>query len=384
MNWKRYVLGLGLLVGIGSALGFYWLLDRERGELRLHGIVETQEVRLSSKIGGRIKKILVREGETVQPNQELVLLEAPELEARRDQLQAAWEAAQAQLARAQNGSRPEEKAAARATLDLAEAKLKRLEAGYRREEVTMAHGDWKALEGDLQRAQKDWEREERLLSSRSTSAAEHDAAWGNLVRLREQSKVAHARWQMMTAGYRPEEIAEARAERDKARAQLELLENGTRAEEIAEAKARVAELYAKVRENDAQLQEAVVLAPDAALVEVVAVRRGDTVAPNQPLVRVLLAEDLWVKAYVPEPELGKVRLNQEVNVTIDSFPGRTFRGVIGQIASVSEFTPRNVQTADERHHQVFAIKVRVLESAQVFKSGMAAEVIIPLQLNPEK
>jgi multidrug efflux pump subunit AcrA (membrane-fusion protein) len=93
---------------------------------------------------------------------------------------------------------------------------------------------------------------------------------------------------------------------------------------------------------------------------------------------VLRADDLWVKVYVPETELGKVRLHQEVEVTIDSYPGRTFAGTVVQVASASEFTPRNVQSADERRHQVFGIKVRVPDPQGVFKSGMAAEVILPL------
>ena len=183
---------------------------------------------------------------------------------------------------------------------------------------------------------------------------------------------------MTVNGPRSEEIAEAEAEVAKMQAQVDLLQRGTRSEEIAEAEARVQEIVAKLQEIDVQLREAIVAAPDKALIEVVSVRRGDTVAANQPVVRVLLAEDLWVKAYVPEPALGKVRLNQEVLVTNDSFPGKSFKGVITFIASSSEFTPRNVQSADERRNQVFALKVRVLDSDGIFKSGMAAEVLIPL------
>src|SRR5262249_26691897 len=167
------------------------------------------------------------------------------------------------------------------------------------------------------------------------------------------------------------------------RAEAAQLHSAPRPEDVAAARARVAELYAQLREIDAQLREAVVVAPDAARVETVALRRGDTAAPNQPLVRAPLAEDLWVKAYPPRPELGKLRLNQEVKLTLDAYPGRTFRGRITHIASVSEFTPRNVQTADERHNQVFALKVRVLESEHVFRSGTAADVLIPLAVNPE-
>jgi multidrug resistance efflux pump len=115
------------------------------------------------------------------------------------------------------------------------------------------------------------------------------------------------------------------------------------------------------------------------LVEVVSVRKGDIIAPNQPILKVLRADDLWVKIYVPETQLGQLRLNQEVEVTVDSYPDRRFSGTIMLIAAESEFTPRNVQSADERRHQVFGVKVRVPNPEGIFKSGMAAEVIVPLQ-----
>ena len=148
---------------------------------------------------------------------------------------------------------------------------------------------------------------------------------------------------------------------------------------MAEATAKVAELDARIKELDAQLAEAVVKAPEPAVIEVLAVRPGDILAPNQPVGRVLRAGDLWVKAYVPATQLGKVKLNQAVEVTIDSHPGKRFTGTIDQIATVSEFTPRNVQSVDERANQMFGIRVRVADTQGVFKSGMAADVYVPAE-----
>src|SRR5262249_36528283 len=128
----------------------------------------------------------------------------------------------------------------------------------------------------------------------------------------------------------------------------------------------------KMREIEANLQEAVVRAPERAVVEVLAVRKGDLVQPNQSALRVLRADDLWVKVFVPETQLGKVRLGQDVQVVIDSHPGQRFAGE-------RESTPGNVQSADERRHQVFAVKVRVADPDGVFKSGMAADVVLTLR-----
>ena len=109
------------------------------------------------------------------------------------------------------------------------------------------------------------------------------------------------------------------------------------------------------------------------------VRPGDIAAPNQAVALVLRADDLWVKAYISEVNLGQIHLGQKVEVTSDTFPGQRFEGVITYIASASEFTPRNVQTIDERRHQVFGFKVRVTDPHGVFKSGMAADVWLPLK-----
>ncbi len=135
----------------------------------------------------------------------------------------------------------------------------------------------------------------------------------------------------------------------------------------------------RLKEIEANLRETVVRAPEPALIEVLAVRPGDLLTPNQPVARVLRTEDLWVKIYVPETDLGKVRLNDTCEVLLDSYPHRRFPGTVEYVASASEFTPRNVQSIDERRHQVFALKVRVPNPEGIFKSGLAAEVFLPLR-----
>jgi HlyD family secretion protein len=129
-----------------------------------------------------------------------------------------------------------------------------------------------------------------------------------------------------------------------------------------------------LREIDANLAEALVLAPSKIYVEVLSVRKGDLVPANTPVVRALLAEERWVKIFAPQNDLGAIRVGDSAEVTCDTFPGKSFKGTVIQIATASEFTPRNIQSVDERRHQVFAVKVRVDDGGEVFKSGMAAEV----------
>jgi multidrug resistance efflux pump len=375
---KRVILGILLLIGVGSAFGFFWPFGNGSKELRLQGIVEIHEVRLGSKVGGRVAKVAVAEGDVIKkPGRVLVVFDAPELEAQRDQWYARVRADRAAVDRAHNGPRPEEIESAGAAYAAAVARLDKMLAGWREEEKRQAREDRDAAQAEMDQAQEEYNRVAKLYPQ-SASRAEYDAARFAQQRARAKFEAARAKSAMLQKGNRAEDIAEATADWWNAGNKYRLLLEGTREEDIREAEARLAESEGKLREVRANLREREVVCPKKAVVEVLAVRVGDLVPPNQPIIRVLYTEDLWVKVYVPETQLGKVRLHQKVEVTIDSYPGRTFPGEVIQVASISEFTPRNVQSADERRHQVFGIKVRVDNAEGIFKSGMAAEVRVPL------
>ena len=381
MSWKTILFFLLVFAAAAAALGFYWPFGNGSKTLRLPGVVETQEVRLGSKIGGRVAEVGTREGELVREGQMLVRFESPELEAQLAQARARLAVAESELERAVTGARPEEKAAAQAALEAALTRLDRTKAGWREEEKRHARSELESAEADLKLTRDEFDRVDLLYRQGSASRAEWDIARAARDRVTGRADAARARTDMLSAGSRPEDIAEMTAEFRRTQAQYDLIKAGSRAEDLAAAKARVAEAAARVRELEANLQEAVIRAPEPAVIEVLAVRKGDLVAPNTPVVRVLRADDLWVRVYVPETELGKVRLGSQVQVRVDSYQ-QEFTGKVEQINAVSEFTPRNVQSADERRHQVFGVKVRVPQpedpAGRVFKSGMAAEVILPL------
>jgi HlyD family secretion protein len=335
-------------------------------------------VHLSSRVGGRVEEVLVKEGTLVEAGTELIKLDMPELEAQRDQLQAQLLAAQAAETIARKGPRDQEIAAAQANYEAAQARYDRMAGGYRTEEKVQAHREQEAVEAQLENARLTLERERTLLAKGATSQANYDTALGNYDRLQAQAAAAAAKTKMMETGYEPQEIEEAKAEMARYKANYDLLLAGTRPEEKQEAAAKVAQLQAQLEELDVKRRERTVVAPEKAVIEVIGVRPGDIAAPNQPLVTVLRADDLWIKAYISEVDLGHIRLGQKVDVTIDTFPHKRFQGVVTYIASQSEFTPRNVQTLDERRHQVFGFKVRVDDPQEVFKSGMAADVWLPL------
>jgi HlyD family secretion protein len=372
---KRVALAV-LVLAVGGVAACYWKGNNGPEVLRLPGTVEVQEVRFGSRVGGRVASVHVREGQLVEPGVVLVTFESPELAARRDQAKQQLAAAVAAQAKAEYGPLKEEIAEAKAAADAAKAKHAKMTAGFRDEEKRQAESELAAALADETLAEKDYARIKELQAS---SATERDVARANLDRARERVKAARAARDLVAEGYRPEDVAEARAELDRWTARYELLRRGTREEDKAAAYAAAEQARARLAEAEADLREATIIAPERCVIETVAVRAGSLVPPGEPVVVALRADDLWVKVFVPATELGKLKLNQAVEVSVDSHPGKRFAGEVTQIANVSEFTPRNVQSLDERRHQVFAVKVRVADPEGVFKSGMAAEVFVPLE-----
>jgi membrane fusion protein YbhG len=383
-NVKRtpWILGIGL-AAVAAVIGLwiFWPFGGNGDVLRFPGTVEIQEVRMGSKVGGRVKEVRCSEGDEVLPGQVLVVFDVPELEAQRAQLEAKVEAARAELDKANYGPRREEKDAARAAAQSAKARFERAVFGWREEEKEQAKEELATAKADLKRAEEDFTRVDRLYQERSASRAEYDAAFATRDMATGRFNAAKAKSLMMQRGTRPEDIAEARAEWEKAQAKSEELENGTRPEDIELAKAQFHDAQAKLREVNVNIAEREVRVPKElgrARVQVLAVRPGDLVPANQPVVRVLREEDQWVRFYVPETELGKMRVKQTVDVTTDAYPSKRFKGTVDSINPFSEFTPRNIQTRDERRHQVFGVKIKIDNTQGLFHAGMAADVLVPV------
>lgn len=357
--------------------GAWWYPWSSRTQpIRLPGTVEIQEIRLGSKVGGRVKSVLVTEGASVRARQPLIELEIPELQAQRAQIEAQIYAAENQLKVRKSGPRIEEKQAAYASVQAASARRKRLADGPRSEEIEEARGELSSILAELEQSKLSLTRELALAAKGATTTAAVEEIQAVHGKLTGRAHAAKAHLRLLEAGSRAEDVLEAQADLSRLKANAALLDAGSRPEEIEEAIARISELRAKLDEVDAQIGESVVKAPAAAVVEVIAVRPGDIVQPSQTMIRILEPDQLWVKAYVSEIELGKIRLNQTVEVTVDAYPQRLFEGKVNFISNDSEFTPRNVQTLNERRHQVFAIKVHVQDPEKIFKSGMAADVWI--------
>src|SRR5215470_3887752 len=332
--------------------------------LRGSGTVEARNIRVGSKIGGRIDKVLVREGDTVQPAQFLITFDDKEL-------QASLEQSRANAIKAERGYRPEEIAEARAATEQAKADYELRKNGYRKEDIDAAQDDLERAKADEIRTRLDFDRYEALAKKDLVSKQQRDTAEANWKMALAQREMAQHKFEELQRGYRPEEIASAEARYLQAQANMEKMERGNRREDIEQAKAAYAYDQARFRERQ-------VVAPSAATVEVLDVRPGDLIAPNTAIATLLEKDQIYVRIYIPETEFGRIKLGQKAEVRVDSFPHQTFSGSVEQINQQAEFLPRNVQTREERVHQVFGVKVRIDDSSHRVLAGMAADV----KLNP--
>jgi HlyD family secretion protein len=146
---------------------------------------------------------------------------------------------------------------------------------------------------------------------------------------------------------------------------------------IAAARARVEQALAQLADMDSQIQEMKIVAPTDSILEVLSVKVGDVLPANREVATLILPDRLWVRVFVPEPWLGLIKLNETVRVRVDSYPGRDFSGVVEQINRKAEFTPRNVQTVEDRIKQVFGVKIRLDNKEDTLRAGMSADIFFP-------
>ena len=357
---RKILIPLLGLVGL-AALGVHsmgWL--HHDTSLQGSGTVEARNIRVGSKIGGRIDKVLVREGDTVEAGQLLISFDDKEL-------QASLAQSRANAVKAERGFRPEEIAEARASAAQAKAEYEQRRNGYRQEDIAAAQADLDRATADEVRTRLDFQRYDALAQNDLVSKQQRDTAEANWKMAAAMKQNAQHKLDELKRGYRPEEIASVEARYRQTQATLEKFEHGSRPEDIAAARAALAYDEARYRERQ-------VVAPSAATVEVLDVRPGDLIAPNTPVATLLERDQIYVRIYIPETEIGRVHLGQKAEIHVDSFPNQAFSGSVEQINQQAEFLPRNVQTREERVHEVFGVKVRIDDSSRRVRAGMAADV----------
>jgi HlyD family secretion protein len=324
MNPKRLIPVVLVVAAAGFLLWRFVLGPRpDPGVLLASGTVEATDAQLGFQVAGRIVALGPREGDRVESGAEIARLDASEVTARRDQ--------------------------SAATLAVVRAQLAELEAGYRSEEVAQARAQHAAARERAADAERDRERTRILFEGGAVSREALDKAVLAL------------------------ELATA--QRDQTAEQLRLLERGPRRERLDAARAQVTAAEAAVAGLDALLAQHVLRAPFAGVITVRHREPGEIVPAGAAVVTLLDSRDRWVRIYVPENRLGEVRLGQPAAIRSDTFPDKRYDGEVAFIASEAEFTPKNVQTDEERVRLVYAVKVRVSgDPGFELKPGLPADV----------
>jgi HlyD family secretion protein len=327
---KRLIVLLLLLLVAGAIALAWWRFERKAAavadQLVLHGNVDIRQVELAFNASGRIDRILVAEGTRVSKGELLAVLDTERL--RRQSAEAAAQVAtQRQV-------------------------LARLEAGSRPEEIRKAQAEAQAARVEAANAQAVYRRQKELVAQHFVAAQQLDNA-----------KFA---------------LDAARARLRAAEEALRLTELGPRKEDIAAARATLAATEAALAVTERDLQEGSLHAPSDGVIENRILEPGDMASPQKPVFTLALTAPIWVRAYVAEPDLGKIRVGARAEVSTDSDPARRERGWVGFISPTAQFTPKSVETQEVRTSLVYQVRVFVCDPRQQLRLGMPATVVIPL------
>jgi HlyD family secretion protein len=329
---KRKALLLALIVVVAATGGFIWWNSRngdDRKELVLHGNVDLRQVELAFNNSERIAAVLVQEGDRVRRGQVLARLDTSRLEPQLAQVEAQAVAQRQVVQRLRNGSRPEEIAQARANIEAASA--------------------------DAVNA--------RLQHERLKSAAE--ISGGRAVRQQDVDNTKAA-------------VQVAEAKLVVSQRALDLALAGPRKEEVAENEARFRSNEAQAALLRQQLADSHLVAPIDAVVRTRIMEPGEMASPQKPVFALAITDPKWVRVYVSEPDLGKVRSGMAAAIAVDSFPERRFEGWVGFISPVAEFTPKTVQTEELRSSLVYEVRVFVKDPADELRLGMPASAYVSI------
>ena len=385
---SRVWFGVLLAVVIIAGVTYYFLRPREpENVLKASGTIEATKVDVSFQISGRVSELPVREGQTVKEGDLLGRLSPDELNARVQQIQASLDSTISQVAQqeaaldlrrsvVENQIRQ-----AQSQADAAQMVVERLREGTRPQEIRVAESAVAQAQAEYDRRKADYQRMSGLADREVISKQEFDAVRAAYLSAETAVNAAKERLALAKEGARKEEVAEAEARLRAAQAGIGIAESGRKEVEMQRravdaAKARERELRAQLDAARTQLSYTELKSPISGVVLLKNVENGEVVNPGTPVVTIGDIDNLWMNIYIPETQTGVVKLGQPVRVHVDSFPEESFQGKVTFISSQSEFTPKTIQTEEERVKLVYRVKVSLEGTGQKLKPGMPADAEI--------
>jgi HlyD family secretion protein len=403
---KRIIFVLVVLALLGG--GAWWYLNSQpvvaTDDIVASGTIEAEEVAITAEVGGRVVEVTADEGDEVEAGALLVELDRDLLLAKIEEARAAVGTAQANLAQVKAGARPEEIRVTEAALaqaiaaqdgarrawedaeairdnpqeldaqiDEARTQVALAEQGVEQARAQLATA--KVQRDQYKDPSSEYYAHDKLVQAAEAAlqAAEatHDGAQvalENLLAMRENPLELEAQVNAARAQYEQAEAAVAVAQAD-----LDALQAGPTEEQVAVARAQVRQAEAALEILQVQLDKMTLRSPLAGLVTSRVINVGETASPGATLMTVANLDEVTLTVYVPETQIGRVKVGQEVKVEVDAYPDRVFKGRVVHISSRAEFTPQNVQTKEERVNMVFAVKVAIPNPGHELKPGMPAD-----------
>ena len=366
-----------------------WWNEEPAGAIRISGNIELTQVDVAFKIPGKLIELLIEEGSPVAKGAVLARLDTLQTERLRERDQAALRSVETMLPQQQTAIQYQ-RAALEADIALrqaavrqAEARLQELLSGSRKQEIEQARAAAQAAKTENLQAQRDWERAQSLHKTDDISTAQYDQFRTRFENSGAVLKQAEERLGLVVEGPRPEQIEAARAQLEQAQASVKLaeatrLEIRRKEEELQTRRAEIERARAQVGVTEAQLQDAVVTSPVNGIVLVKSAEIGEVIGAGGTLATIGEIDRPWLRGYIAEGDLGRVKLGARAKVTTDSFPGKVYWGRVSFIASEAEFTPKQIQTTEERVKLVYRVKIEIDNPQHELKLNMPADAEILL------
>ncbi len=366
-----------------AGLGAYGMFFRTPGVdpnlIPISGNIEVTDAEVSFKMAGRVSSRPVDEGQLIQQDDLVATLDDAELKSELALRQAELRAAESALAELVAGSRPEEISAAKAATDQAQAFVDELVAGSREQEIKASKAKLAATQANVEHLKRDFDRGASLMRSNAISQEEYDHKKGLYDVAIAEHTAASENLKLVEEGPRAEKIAQARAALAQATAQYDLVKAGPREETIQQTRAKTEQAKAAIQLAETRLGYAMLRSPLTGIVLSKNTEPGEFVAAGTPVVTVGDLDNVWLRAYISETDLGRVKIGQGVQVTTDTYPDKQYEGRISFVSSEAEFTPKNVQTSQERVKLVYRIKIDITNVDMELKPGMPADAVIEIK-----
>jgi len=392
MKKRKGMLSLAIVLA-GGIIFYYWQFhSREIPEstIQVSGNIEVTTIDVAFKISGKIDKRLVDEGDIVKEGQLIATLEHKDLLAQKAKAGATLETARSRLPALeknidyQDQATTQEISQAQAAVENAKARLQQLLDGSRPQEIQSAKAGVDQALADMEKKKADMDRAKKLYQDKYIAAQDWDAAKTAYDMAVANYKKAQENYDLVVEGPRKEEIAAGRAQLEQSQAALRLtkthrIQIDVLKKELATARGQVKEAASALEVIQTQIEYSNLYAPTSGVVLVKNAEPGEFVVPGGAVVTLGQIEKPWLKAFINESDLGRVKLGQKVSVTTDTYPGKEYPGKVTFISSEAEFTPKNVQTAKERVKLVYRIKVGLENPQNELKPGMPADAQIHLK-----